>query len=288
MKTIKNMFIAGVTAIAIVFTVSSCQKGFDAKTYAPAKPLPSYGGFSSSKDIEPGNLVAYWPFNSDLTDSIAKTVGVATGTSFSAGVAGKGLQGADKSYAISNTSAAIQGLHNFTISLWAKMPQNTNALGLMSIANNLTFWGNFDVFFDTGDDLTATSGILKVHMWNKSASATGTDAWLGGFKVDKPWGNWINILVTYDDAASKVTVYYNGGAAGNTVANGFAPLDWSAAKQMVFGTMQFQTTPSLTTNTGAQDWAGFLTGTLDQVRIYNKILTTTEISALYNLEKAGR
>jgi hypothetical protein len=57
---------------------------------------------------------------------------------------------------------------------------------------------------------------------------------------------------------------------------------------MEFGTLQFQTTPSLTANTGAQDWAGYVTGTMDNIRFYSKALTTTQVLALYNLEKAKR
>jgi len=281
-------FVCMSMVVMVAISISSCMKEFDAKSYAPSKPLPSFDGFSSSKDIEPASLVALWSFNGNLADSLSGTAGVNTGTSFGAGVAGKGLQGADHSYVVSDVPSAVQGVHSFTISTWYNMPQNTNALGLMSIAHTDNFWGNFDIFFDTGDADTPTSGILKVHMWNKSGSTAGSDAWEGGYTVTNPWNAWSQVLVTYDDAASTVTVYFNGKAVGTNAAGGFAPLDWSKAVKMVFGTMQFQTTPSLTTNTGAQDWAGFLTGKLDQVRVYNKVLSTDQIDALYNLEKAGR
>jgi len=121
---------AGATAAAIVFTISSCQKGFDAKSYAPSKPLPKIEGFSNSKDIAAGNLVAYWPFNNTLTDSVSATTGVATGTSFTTGLIGKGLQGAANGYVVSDVPAGVKNLHDFTVSLWVKMPQNTNALGV--------------------------------------------------------------------------------------------------------------------------------------------------------------
>jgi len=58
----------------------------------------------------------------------------------------KDYSGADKSYAISNTSAAIQGLHNFTISLWAKI-HKTKRFRINEHSKNLTFWEIFDVFF---------------------------------------------------------------------------------------------------------------------------------------------
>jgi hypothetical protein len=287
MKTIKNTIIAGIACIAMVFTVSSCQKGFDPKTYAPTKPPPSFGGYSNTKDIEPGSLVAYWSFGGSLKDSLSSTTAVATGTSFGAGLkGGQGLTIPANAYAVSDVPAAVKALHSFTISTWVNMPLNTGAAGVIDIAHTDNFWGNFDIFFDNGG--SATTGVLKVHVWNKSASTSGSDAWEGGYTVANPWGSWINIQVTYDDAASTVTVYYNGAVAGTNTATGFAPLDWSAAKKMVFGTLQFQTTPSLTTATGSQGWAASVNGTVDQVRIYNKVLSSAEVSALYNLEKLGR
>lgn len=286
MKTLKNLLIAGITCVAMVFTISSCQKGFDAKSYAPKKPLPTFGGYSSSKDIEPASLVAYWAFNGNLTDSLSATAATGTTTGFDAGVKGQGLNVPANGYAVSNVPDAVKSLHSFTISTWVKMPQNTGAAGVIDIAHTDNFWGNFDIFFDNGG--TATTGVLKVHVWNKSGSTSGSDAWEGGYTVANPWNAWINILVTYNNDTSTVTVFYNGSSAGTNTAAGFAPLDWSGAKKMSFGTLQFQTTPSLTTATGKQDWAASIGGTIDQVRIYSKVLSASQVTALYNLEKLGR
>lgn len=275
-----------VTGAALGLTLSSCQKSFDPKSYAPKKPLPTFGGFSSSKDIEPTSLVAYWPFSGSLADSLSTTAGTGTGTSFGTGVVGKGLQVPAGSYMVTNTPDAVKAIHSFTLSTWVNMPLNTGAAGIVSVAHSQNFWGNLDIFFDNGG--SATTGVLKVHVFNNSGSATGADAWEGGYTVANPWGVWTHVVVTYDDTASTVNVYYDGALAGTNTVSGFAPLDWSKANQMVFGTLQFQTNPSLTTNTGSQPWAASVNGVVDQVRIYSKVLSATEVSALYNLEKLGR
>jgi hypothetical protein len=57
---------------------------------------------------------------------------------------------------------------------------------------------------------------------------------------------------------------------------------------MIFGTVQFQTVPSQTSATGSQPWASYLTGQLDEVRIYNKALTDAEVNALVKLEGRGK
>jgi hypothetical protein len=287
MKKIKNILIAGLAGFAIVLMISSCQKSFDPKSYAPPKPPPSFSGYTSSAEIEPAHLVAYWPFSGTLKDSLSSTTGVATGTSFTSGVEGQGLQGAMNGYVITAAPAAITQLHSFTFTVWYNMPENTSGVvNLVDVVNNQYFWGNLDIFLENPKD--ANTGQLKVHAFNNGGSATGTDGWEGDYVVDKAFNVWDQITVTYDDSAGTVTVYFNGASVGSNTPTGFAPLNWSGVKQMVFGTVQFQTNPSLTSATGSQPWASYLTGKMDQVRVYNEVLSSTQISALYNLELLGR
>lgn len=278
---------AGLAGLTMVLTISACQKGFDPKTYAPMKPLPSFGGYSSSSQIETASLVAYWPFNGNLKDSISGTAGVATGTSFTAGIAGQALQGALNGYVITSVPAAVKALHSFTLTTWYKMPENTTGIvNLVDVANNQYFWGNLDMFIENPP--SATSGNLKVHLFDNGGSSTGTDLWAGDYVITSAFNQWNQVGVTYDDATSTAVVYYNGAPVGTATSTGFAPLNWTGVSQMVFGTVQFQTNPSLTSATGSQPWASYLVGAMEHVRIYNTVLTAAEASALYNLEKLGR
>jgi hypothetical protein len=163
----------------------------------------------------------------------------------------------------------------------------------MDIANDQTggpgFWGSMAVFFDYDSNITSpTQGVLKIHAFNVAGSPNGVDGWLGGYTVNNPWGGWVNVSVTYDDSTSTFVVYYNGSSVGTSKVAGFAPLNWTAAKKMVFGTLQFQTTPSLTANTGAQDWAGYQVGATDEVRVYNRALTSVEVGSLVALQRRGK
>ena len=288
MKKIKNTFLVGLfTSLAAILVLSSCQKSYNPKSYAPKKPAPSFNGYSSSAEIETSNLVAYWPFSGSLKDSLSTTTGVATGTSFTTGVEGQGLQGAANGYVISDVPAAVKALHSFTITTWYNMAENTNGVvALVDIVNSQNFWGDFDMFLENPPN--STTANLKVHVWNTAGSTTGVDAWEGDYVIDDAFNQWNQVSVTYDDASSTVTVYYNGASVGTNTQAGFAPLNWTASTQMVFGTLQFQTNPSLTSATTSQSWANYLTGKMDQVRIYDTALSGSELSALYNLEKLGR
>lgn len=195
---------------------------------------------------------------------------------------GQALQGVDKGYVLADAGTAIQNLQSFTVTTWVNSPQNAAGIvGLIDIANTASFWGNLTVFFENGS--TADVGKLKVHVNNK-----GTDAWLGNYDLTKPWNTWMNIAVSYDAASSTFKVFVNGSKiATQTVAN-YGNLVFQNATKIVFGTVQFQTKPSLTTATNAQDWASYLTGALDEVRIYNKALEESDINALVKLEGRGK
>lgn len=258
---------------------SSCQKKFDPSSYAPALNI---GGYTSTKQIAPSNLVAHWSFDGNLLDSVSNTAGTATGTSFTNGIKGRALQGALNGYVITNTPAAVQNLKSFTVSLWENMPLNDKGIvGLIDVANSNQFWGNLTIFFENGG--TATNGNLKLHINNG-----GVDNWLGNYSMANPWGKWNNIAVSYDQTTSTYKIYVNGSKLATQVIPGNGPITFQNAGKMVFGTVHFQTTPSLTSATGKQDWASYLTGQLDEVRIYNKALSDEEIGSLSKLEGRGK
>jgi hypothetical protein len=283
-KLIKNCSIALILA---GFGLTSCVKTFDPKTYAPALNI---NGYTNSNQVATSNLVAHWTFNNTLADSAAEgTTGVATLTSFTNGLPGfgQGLQGANNGYVLSDIPSAIKNLHSFTLSLWYNMPENTTGIvNLVDIANNQYFWGNLDIFIENPPN--PTTGQLKVHMFNNGGSSTGTDLWAGDYTINNAFNAWNQITVSYNDTTSTAKVYYNGSLIGTQSQSGFAPLNWTAAKQMVFGTVQFQTNPSLTSATGSQSWASYLVGTMDEVRVYNRVLTTIEVNSLAGLQRRGK
>ncbi|WP_026768174.1 LamG-like jellyroll fold domain-containing protein [Asinibacterium sp. OR53] len=259
--------------------LSSCYKKFDPSSYAPAL---SIGGYTSAKSIAPGNLVGYWSFDNNVTDSVTNTAGTNVGVGFVNGIKGAAMQGGVNKYVLFNPGSGIQNLQSFTVTSWVNSPQNTNGIaGILDIANTNSFWGNLTIFFENGG--TATNANLKVHVNNN-----GKDAWLGNYNITNAWNVWMNIAVSYDAASSTFKVFVNGSKIATQVVANFGPLQFQNATKMVFGTVQFQTTPSLTSATSSQPWASFMTGQLDEVRIYNKALAESDINALVKLEGRGK
>ncbi len=281
-RTMKTMMIAlaGLTILSYVLT--SCYKKFDPESYAP--PL-NIGGFTSSKEIAPANLVAWFPFDGNLLDSVSKSAGTNVGTSFANGVKGQAMQGADQSYVLWDPTAAVKSMKAFTITYWVNTPVNTVGIaGTVNLSNPTTFWGNIAMFFENGS--TATAGKLRVQVASNNGGSP-PDHFVAKDGLPGLFNSWINIATSYD-GVSKFKLYVNGSLVQTDVVNNFGELNYTNTGKMVFGTVHFQTKPSLTSATGGQPWASYLMGGLDEVRVYNKALSDNEVNSLVKLEGRGK
>lgn len=280
MKNISRI-IAGVAVGSVL--VTGCYKEFDPKSYQPAL---SIAGYTSSDEIAPNNLVAWFPFDGDYVDQVSKNAGTNVGTSFTGGFKGQAMQGATDAYVLFNPTEAIADMKSLTITYWVNAPSTAppvsgdGIIGTVGLSNTTQFWGNIDMFFENGS--TKDAAKFRARVRNGLS-----DVVLAKDGIPAVFDNWTNIAITYNETNSTLSLYVNGLLSGSTTAS-FGPANFTDIGPMVFGTVQFQTTPSLTSNTGKQSWAGFLTGALDEVRIYNTALSPSDINALVKLEGRGK
>jgi hypothetical protein len=260
--------------------IISCQKKFDPSSYAPVE---SFGGYTASNDIAPSNLVAHFSFESSLVDSVSNTSATGTGTSFSNGIKGQALTIGLNNYAVFTPTTAIRQLQSMTLAFWVNTPEDAAGIQTpVDFVDSTQFWGNFDTYFD---GQSPTGATFKIHSFG---SAGAQEVFLTNWNLVNPWNAWVHLAITYDATANRFTLYANGTQVGTSVVNNFGPLNFANFPAMVFGTIQFMTTPSLTSGATSQPWASFLLGELDEVRIYNSPLAASDIKALYQLEKLGR
>jgi hypothetical protein len=275
----KNTYLKWMMTVLVTGCIlTSCYDEFDPKSYAPPFTI---NGFSSVKQIKASNLVGYWAFEGTYIDSVSKAVATGVGTTFVNGFKGKAMQGAIGGYVIGELSNEIANMHSFTVSYWINTPLNAAGIAsTVNISRSDDFWGNLDMFYENG--ATATSSVFKTHV-----NSNGVGAWSVS-TINNPWNTWMNVTVTYDEATSNIITYVNGAPIGTFNQPGFGPLTFQNATNIIFGTAQFQTTPPLGTAGGPQTWASFLTGILDEVRIYNAALTESEISSMVILQGKGK
>lgn len=274
----KKRYLKGMFVFVAGIILSSCYDEFDAKSYAPPFTI---NGFSSASQIKQANLVGYWAFEDSYLDSVSETVATGVGTTFVNGFKGRAMQGAVNGYVIGDVTTEIATMRSFTVSYWVRTPLNSDGIAAtVTITREDDFWGNLDMFYENGG--TATSSIFKTHV-----NSNGVGAWSES-TISNPWDTWMNVTVTYDEATSNIVTYVNGSTIKTFNQPNFGPLTFQNATKIIFGTAQFQTTPSLGTAGGPQDWAGFFTGILDEVRIYNAALTATEVNSMVILQGKGK
>lgn len=286
---IKNIFSAPLryAAAVMVFGLSSCYDKFDPDTYRPEFTI---SGFTAADQIGRDNLVAYWSFDDNLNNELSGSAASNTETSFVNGFKGRAVNfnATTESYLLYEPEASITGMTSFTMSMWIN-PKfvDTNAdgtndgiIGFVNLSNPTGFWGNIDWFIENGSNQEASKIVFHV------TTANG-ETWVNVNGVKDLFDRWSNHTVTYDEATSTFSYFIDGSRLVTATAEWSGPIQFTGSGPMVFGTVQFQTDPSIGC-CGKQDWASYLTGFIDEVRIYNAALSPEEINALVVLQGKGK
>ena len=174
----------------------------------------------------------------------------------------------------------LANLGSFTLAFWMNGvgPVVGGAQGLFAISNSAEFWGNLELFLENND--AGNEAFLKVHMFNAGVASGNGEEW-NEVKIPGALGKWTHIAVVYDEKTSKLNVYSDGVAViPDKVLGGgsYGQVKFNNFNGMVVGTYQFQTAPSLT-NHGPESWAKSFNGAMDQLRIYDRALSQSEIQA---------
>jgi hypothetical protein len=292
-KTILNLTVVCFLGASL----SSCKKN--------SESLPPIGGFNNANEVASSNLVAYVPLDGSAVETKSKaTAASISGISYVTGVKGQAAKFAN-GYAVFPESTSITtGMTSFTISSWIQVQNNGNTATMFVQLGRAGEWaGTINMMAETGQ-FKATSDTLRLKgllVENRGGNANWQDC-INRVDVDpasttdvlfpnKVAGtSWFHGLVRYDAATSKFTAWSNGVKISNPTwelrqvngANMGNITPYSPSKLVLGGFL------AKITGASTDSWQGNLTGQLDEVRIYNKALTDAEISALYQLEKAGR
>lgn len=222
-------------------------------------------------NVPTSGLVAYYPFNGNANDVSGNgNNGVAIGTSYIS----------DKN---GNTSSAI----SFSPTSYVNITSNF----ILNNSNGLTFasWVNFNSIITSsgnGNTIVDFSDGNCVNCWSyryyivQDANKIhfGREGSLGGvgFKITANKtlapSTWYYVVGTIDTLTGQARLFINGTLEGNTNAN-TKPISFSsgATNSKIFGMA------TLAPNNGNQ-----LNGKLDDIGIWNRALTQSEITALYN------
>jgi hypothetical protein len=287
MKLNNKWFASAAIAAITAITLLSCDDKDGINDYAPIKPI---GGYNSSKEIAPGNLVSYYAFEGGVVDSVGSITGGATsGTSFMAGRKGQAIKGSTTgSTSYATPAAAITGMTSFTTTMWINTTKHDGgAQCVFMLPNTGDFWGNMFMLIE-GNNTASDSMLIKFNFGGQWAEMTGTN------RLPNMYGTWKHLAFSYNATTSKFSLYLNGTkvtlpASITDRKNGTNPLgpiniNNNVSKFIIGGYQQHLGTPW----SAPDSWMLKYTGALDEFRVYNKALVDADINALFKLESLGR
>lgn len=296
--------IAGLLAGATV--VASCSKSNNT--------LPAIGGYNSSNDVAATNLLAHWSFEGTNNEDISKVAPLtAKNNSFgTGGPKGQSLNLAS-GFVVYPTIPALNSANaipSVTVSAWVNVANNgktpSEVFALTQAQATQPDWnqGPINMYVETGAPV-AKADTLALHAafhtylngnYNLGGDnindygVRGTD-----FQTVKGGGKWIHYVMVYDGVGSNIDLYANNVLVSNknfrnrttgTPPVGIGPITIATPTQVVIG--GWPNADAGYTKSAVQTFQGLFVGGIDEVRVYNKVLSTAEIGSLYQLESAGR
>lgn len=196
-------------------------------------------------------------------------------TEMAEGYSGMGVKMLTKPDYVQLPSNFTVGLTSFTFAAWVKMDQLKNATRFFDLGNGADATNNFFVFIPSaGGDNT----FMRV----RYRESTGTGANLDVPATNKvPVGAWAHVALTlnWNDASNNgvLRVYLNGVQVASTSTYPYNPSMLGAATADNF----------LGRSRWNQDANGF-NGTMDDVRFYNRALTSEDVIALTGLAELNK
>jgi hypothetical protein len=289
-----------------VFTVVALFLGMSFTACKSNDPIPDpYAGKTNPSTIATSNLIAYWGFENSPKDTIGNR-GVATSSvTYVTGRRGKAFQGGDGAYISFDlpTTDKLATLKAFTIAMWVKAPKapTTGIPAFFQLSSN-SWEGALSVFQDNLGDNTSDSIHLKGFFGKAGVPWAGQ--WWDKANPSLSASKWMHIVINYDNATSIATLYVNGGAYKYVTQSAYN------------ATVRYQNDPGSATNVnnaaklgdlnlplratgnkgiigywaikaffgGTDTWQGYYYGNIDELRIYDKALSDTEVKALYDAE----
>jgi hypothetical protein len=300
MKNIKsklNMLAIAAIALATI-SISSCKKSHGTS-------ITPIGGYDSSGAVAAANLIAYFPFDGNSNDVKGGLVATTSGVTYNAGIKGQAYQGDTTGYATLSLPATnvFTNIGSYSISVWYNEPSlSTKTQGLFFLSGNTTL---NEMLCEIEPYTSVTHDSLPIHNgFNDLASPTYQQFVMSTFDT-VAIGKWVHLVITYDGSSSVYTVYQNGNQS-LTGGSGFTtmpvtpnPLWTDGSMSTPLGAIGFTSDPPKTIYIGT--WppglfgvsptlgaAGGFTGQIDELRVYSKALSQSEVAGLYLNGLAGR
>lgn len=295
MKLLKSttIYIAAIFCGAVL--LSSCKKDGNPNNLPDVNPKDYEGkidGYSSSDEIYPDNLVAYWSFDTDKSETLTKTAPTSTSNDaiVDGGLIGKGLSLNNGYLYFAHQFPAFKAdvFKSFTISLWTKILNNgSKRTMIFQLARPGIFNGNINFSLNTNQNPASNTDVLKIQPTFSTAGGGTQDNLNNALSPKIGLDKWTNLVLTYDGSTGVFNIWADGvkiggypnRGVGNNLFKSYEP------SEVIIGS-NYNGIPGKEVN--ADKNFAPMTGIIDEIRVYNINLPDAHISALKNLGMAGK
>jgi hypothetical protein len=290
---IKNKLAA---ALLLTATVMGCKPDGNPNNL-PSVDASNYvgkiDGFSSSDEVFPQNLIAYWSF--DDTKNELKT-GTAPGSSAGDSYATDAVRGKSLSLTAGYLYFPTQfqkfktdSIKSWSISTWIKIRNNgSKRTMLFQLARPGVFTGNINFALNTQSYNAANDSVLRINPTFLTIGGGTQDNLNSGAGQDKTkLTEWVHIVLTYDYTTGVFNNWMNGVKVGNFPNRGTGNNLFKSYEpnEIIIGS-NYNGIPGKSVSSDVT--FAPMTGQMDELRIFNRTLPDAFIKALYNLGKANK
>jgi hypothetical protein len=283
--------IIGLACMAIMGT--ACKKDGNPNNLPAVDPSEYEGtidGFNSSDEIFPANLIAYWSFDDTKNELISSTAPTSSANDsyVAGGVRGKALALAAGYvyYATQFQEFKTDSLKNWSISAWVKIRNNgSKRTMLFQLTRPGIFNGNINFALNTNGYPATNDSVLRIQPTFATVGG-GTQDNLNNVLDKTNLNNWVHIVLTYDFSTGVFNNWMNGAKVGNFPNRGTGNNSFKAYEpsELFFGANYNAAGMPVNADVAFAP----MTGQLDEVRIYDRVLPDAFIRALNNLGKANK
>lgn len=219
--------------------------------------------FSQVPNFVPTNgLVGWWPFSGNANDVSGNgNNGIINGPTLTTdrfGVTDKAYNfiTASDNISVNNATPPFNNTQ-ISVSLWIKFPLQYNYSTISLLKNGVTYTNGFNLTIDQNDSVYGTNNYLVSFIVGSGTIVSFTSN-------QTELGNWANIVSSYD--GSNIKIYLNGILKATQIFNQSMNI---SNNNIIIGIWDNQALPVIKNRQ------------IDDIGIWNRALTQTEITALY-------
>ncbi len=207
--------------------------------------------------------IFYMPFDGDFTDLVSITSATEVGSPGFAGtsiIGNNAYQGTTDSYLTFPTDGLLT-TNEFSAAFWYKVSGTPDRAGVLVIGDDADDRRQGFRLFREGN---ADEQRIKANV-----GVGGGESWNDGAVINVANGEWVHVVYTISETESKI--YFNGVQMNNSTFT--TPVDWTDCETITIGAGgdTFSYWNHLSDNSA-----------MDELRLFNKALTLTDIQSMIN------